>query len=144
MKKPVLVSACLAGIYCSYNGSYNTTESVVEMVRRGEAIPFCPEVHGGLPTPRPPCEKTADGRVVDTTGADLTAQFLRGAEEGLKLARLVGCEEAILKARSPSCGLGVIYDGTFTSTRIAGNGVFADLLQKNGIRVRTEEVPSSK
>ncbi len=144
MKKPILVSACLAGIYCSYNGSYNTTESVVELVRKGEAIPFCPEVHGGLPTPRPPCEINAEGKVVDDTGADRTEQFHRGAEEGLKLAKLAGCTEAILKARSPSCGKGVIYDGTFTSTRVKGNGVFADLLLKNGITVHTEEIPPSK
>ncbi|MEF2230463.1 MAG: DUF523 domain-containing protein [Pseudodesulfovibrio sp.] len=144
MPKPILVSACLAGIYCSYNGSYNTTESVVELVRRGEAIPFCPEVHGGLPTPRPPCEIAADGRVIDNTGADRTAEFRRGAEEGLRLAKLAGCEEAVLKARSPSCGKGVIYDGTFTSTRVEGNGVFADLLLSNGIRVRSEEALPSR
>lgn len=144
MKKPVLVSACLAGIYCSYNGSYNTTDSVVDLVRRGEAVPFCPEVHGGLPTPRPPCEINAEGHVVDNTGADRTEEFRRGAEEGLKLAKLLGCEQAILKARSPSCGKGVIYDGTFTSTRVKGNGVFADLLMKNGIAVLTEEVPPSE
>jgi uncharacterized protein YbbK (DUF523 family) len=135
---PILVSACLAGIHCRYNGEVAPFAPVVDLVRRGLAVPFCPEVFGGLPTPRPPCE-ILDGRVVDAQGADRTAEFSRGAEEGLKLARLLGCREAVLKARSPSCGSGVVFDGTFTSTRVAGDGFFARLLKEHGILVRTEE-----
>lgn len=135
---PIIVSACLAGIYCRYNGEVEPFAPVVDLVRRGLAIPFCPEAHGGLPTPRRPCEILGD-RVVDADGADRTAEFRRGAEEGLRLARLVGCNGAILKARSPSCGSGVIYDGTFSSTRVPGDGLFAALLKADGIRVRTEE-----
>lgn len=135
---PIIVSACLAGIYCRYNGEVEEFAPVVDLVRQGRAIPFCPEAFGGLPTPRRPCE-ILDGRVIDPDGADRTAEFNRGAEEGLRLARLAGCREAILKARSPSCGSGVIYDGTFTSTRIKGDGCFAALLKANGVIVRTEE-----
>jgi uncharacterized protein YbbK (DUF523 family) len=135
---PILVSACLAGIRCRYNGEVESFEPVVDLVRRGCAVPFCPEVFGGLPTPRAPCE-IRDGRVVDADGADRTAEFRRGAEEGLRLARLMGCGEAVLKARSPSCGSGEVYDGTFTSTRVAGDGFFARLLKEHGIIVRTEE-----
>lgn len=138
MPKPIIVSACLAGIFCRYNGETIPFEPVVELVRQGRAIPFCPEAHGGLPTPRPPCE-IINGRVINKEGADQTDEFLRGAEEGLRLARLVGAEEAILKAGSPSCGSGTIYDGTFSGVRVPGNGVFADLLLKHGITVRTEE-----
>jgi len=135
---PVLVSACLAGLYCRYNGAVEAFEPVVDLIRRGLAVPFCPEAFGGLPTPRKPCE-ILDGRVVDPDGADRTAEFRRGAEEGLKLARLMGCRKAVLKARSPSCGSGEIYDGTFTSTRVPGDGFFARLLKEDGIAVRTEE-----
>jgi len=141
--QPIIVSACLAGIFCRYNGDVEPFEPVVELIREGRAIPFCPEAHGGLPTPRQPCE-IQDSRVLDVDGNDVTTEFVRGAEEGLRLAKLVGCTEAILKARSPSCGSGVIYDGTFTSSRIPGNGVFAALLKENGIIVRSEEDLDSK
>ncbi|WP_319582432.1 DUF523 domain-containing protein [uncultured Pseudodesulfovibrio sp.] len=135
---PILVSACLAGIHCRYNGQVESFEPVVDLVRRGLAVPFCPEVHGGLPTPRRACEILGD-KVVDADGVDRTAEFERGAEEGLRLALLMGCREAVLKARSPSCGSGVIYDGTFTSTRVEGDGFFARILKEHGIVVRSEE-----
>ena len=135
---PIIVSACLAGLFCRYNGEVFPFEPVVQLVREGRAIPFCPEVYGGLTTPRIPCEILND-RVITPEGGDVTNEFLRGAEEGLHLAQLVGCTEAILKANSPSCGCGMIYDGTFTSTRIPGNGVFAEMLQNNSITVRSEE-----
>jgi uncharacterized protein YbbK (DUF523 family) len=135
---PILVSACLAGIRCRYNGEVESFEPVVDLVRRGRAVPFCPEVFGGLPTPRNPCE-IRDGRVVEADGTDRTAEYRRGAEEGLRLAQLMGCREAVLKARSPSCGSGEVYDGTFASVRVAGDGLFARLLKEHGITVRTEE-----
>lgn len=138
MPSPIIVSACLAGIYCRYNGETVSHPAILRLISEGDAIPFCPEAFGGLPTPRSPCEIRGD-RVMDSDGVDRTAEFRRGAEEGLRLARLAGCTEAILKAYSPSCGFGVVYDGTFTSTRVPGNGLLADLLQKNGIAVRTEE-----
>ncbi len=135
---PIIVSACLAGIHCRYNGDAVPVEGVVDLVRQGRAIPFCPEAYGGLATPRPPCEKL-EGRVINNEGEDQTDHFHRGAEEGIRLAQLVGCTEAILKSRSPSCGCGEIYDGTFSSALIPGSGVFADMLLKIGITVRTEE-----
>jgi uncharacterized protein YbbK (DUF523 family) len=135
---PILVSACLAGIFCRYSGDAYPCEPVVDLVRKGLAVPFCPEVYGGLPTPRPPCEILGD-KVVDAEGADRTAEFRRGAEEGLRLAKLMGCRQAVLKTRSPSCGSGEVYDGTFTSTCVAGDGLFARLLKEHGITVRTEE-----
>ncbi|MEZ7197098.1 DUF523 domain-containing protein [Pseudodesulfovibrio karagichevae] len=135
---PILVSACLAGIHCRYNGEVEPFEPVVDLVRRGCAVPFCPEVFGGLPTPRVPCEILGD-RVIDADGADRTAEFRRGAEEGLRLVKLMGCRQAVLKARSPSCGSGEVFDGTFTATRVAGDGLFAQLLKAHGIIVRTEE-----
>lgn len=135
---PIIVSACLAGMFCRYNGEVEGDPRVEEMVRRGLAVPFCPEAMGGLSTPRNPCE-IRDGRVFDNEGNDCTEQFERGAAEGLRLARMYGCTEAILKARSPSCGLGTIYDGSFSSTRIPGDGIFAKLLKENGFTIRTEE-----
>jgi len=138
MQKPIIVSACLAGIYCRYNGETESHPTILELIGKGKAIPFCPEAYGGLPTPRQPCEIVGD-KVMDSEGVDRTAEFKRGAEEGLRLARMVGCTEAILRSRSPSCGKDVVYDGTFTSTRIPGNGLFADILLKNGITVRSEE-----
>ena len=135
---PIIVSACLAGFYCRYSGVAESFGPVVDLVRRGRAIPFCPEVFGGLPTPRKPCEIRGE-RVVEADGTDRTAEFRRGAEEGLRLASLVGCREAVLKSGSPSCGSGMVYDGTFSSTRVEGDGLFARLLKENGIAVRTEE-----
>jgi len=137
-QSPIIVSACLAGIFCRYNGEVRGDPRIESMVRNHRAVPFCPEAMGGLPTPRTPCEIRGN-KVIDNENNDCTIQFERGAEEGLRLARMYGCTEAILKARSPSCGSGTIYDGTFTSTRIPGDGVFARLLKQNGITVRSEE-----
>lgn len=138
MNKPIIVSACLAGIYCRYNGETRADQRIVDLISNGNAIPFCPEAYGGLPTPRAPCE-IQGARVIDNEGVDRTEAFTRGASEGVRLARMAGCTEAILKAGSPSCGCGQIYDGTFSSTRIPGNGIFARQLLDAGIRVRTEE-----
>lgn len=134
---PLLVSACLIGQPCRYDGSSIPVEWVMDLVAQGRAIPFCPEIAGGLPTPRPPCE-LRQGRVVDRDGIDRTDAFLRGAEQGLALARLAGCAGAVLKARSPSCGFGQVYDGTFAGLLTPGNGLFAELLLAHGIPVRTE------
>lgn len=132
----IVVSGCLAGIRCKYNGTESTDKAVLELVKQGKAIPVCPEQLGGLPTPRPCCE-LLDGKVVTTLGADVTVQFLKGAEEGLRLAKLVGATKAILKSRSPSCGCGKIYDGTFSGKLIPGDGLFAEMLKNNGIDVES-------
>ena len=135
----ILISACLAGIPCRYDGGANTVTTLAELTARGEALPVCPEVLGGLPTPRIPSERLPDGRVVNAAGEDLTEAFRLGAERALELCRSHGCSCAVLKARSPSCGKGVIYDGSFTHTRVPGDGVFAALLRENGVRILTEE-----
>ncbi|WP_285906514.1 DUF523 domain-containing protein [Pseudodesulfovibrio pelocollis] len=135
---PVLVSACLAGQRCRYDGTASPDPRVMDLVARGRAIPFCPEIAGGLPTPRPACE-LRHGRVVDRDGADRTDAFLRGAEQGLDLARLARCDRAVLKARSPSCGLGHVYDGSFSGILVPGHGLFAAMLLDAGVHVATEE-----
>ena len=134
-----LVSACLAGEACRMDGGSNLVPAIRAMVERGEAIPVCPEVLGGLPTPRPPSERLPDGRVVNCEGVDVTAAFRLGAERVLAVCLEAGCSCAVLKARSPSCGCGVIYDGSFTHTRVPGNGVCAELLMNYGIHVMTED-----
>ena len=134
-----LVSACLAGFRCRYDGKIVPDESVVDLVRSGKAIPVCPEQMRGLPCPRTACERTASGRVIDRDGFDRTEAFENGAREVLRLARIYGCTHAILKARSPSCGKGTIYDGSFSGTLIKGNGVTAELLEQNGIAVEVKE-----
>ena len=106
------------------------------MAERHTLVPVCPEQLGGLPTPRPPAERRG-GRVVTQSG-DVTEQYLRGAEETLKLCKLLGCEAAVLKERSPSCGRGQVYDGTFSGTLTAGDGVTAELLAAHGILVYGE------
>ena len=136
----ILVSACLAGYRCRYDGKICPDEAIVDLVKKGEAIPVCPEMMGGLPCPRIPSERTADGtRVVTREGGDVTEAFSLGAEEALRLARLYGCEKAILKARSPSCGCGQVYDGTFSGTLRPGDGVTAQLLRENGVAVEVKE-----
>ena len=134
----IIVSACLAGINCNYKGQSKPCEKVIKLVKEGKAIPVCPEILGGLSIPRPAAEQK-NGKIITKDGRDVTAKFLRGAEEGLKIAKLVNCKMAILKARSPSCGSNKIYDGSFSGRLIDGDGIFADLLKKNGIEVFSEE-----
>lgn len=133
-----IVSACLAGINCNYKGQVSPCPKVIELVRQGKAIPVCPEQLGGLTTPRIPAE-IINGKVVTKDGKDVTENFQKGADEGLKIAQLVNCEQAILKARSPSCGKCEVYDGTFTKTKVKGNGLFANKLIMANIEVVTEE-----
>jgi len=140
-KKPngkTVVSACLAGIDCRYDGKSTPDATVMRLVADGLAIPVCPEMLGGLSCPRPPCE-IAGGRVMSASGEDVTEAFEKGALEALRQAAAAGCLTAILKARSPSCGSGMIYDGTFTGRLIPGDGLFAAALKKNGFEVFTEE-----
>lgn len=134
----ILVSACLVGLNCKYDGGNNFNENVLKLVKDGKAILICPEQLGGLKTPRNPAEIVKD-KVITNNGEDVTYQYNKGAEETLKLAKELNVKKAILKSRSPSCGCGMIYDGTFTHTKILGNGITADLLLRNGIEVITEE-----
>ena len=133
----ILISACLLGVPCRYDGKAKPQPWAERLAERHELVPVCPEQLGGLPTPRNPSERRG-GRVVMNTGADVTESYRRGAEAVLQLCRLLGCEAAVLKERSPSCGHGEIYDGTFTGTLTEGDGVTAELLLRNGIRVYGE------
>ena len=130
----ILVSACLIGMNCRYNGEGVLEESLQKLMQEADLIPVCPEIAGGLATPREPAERVGS-RVLTKTGTDVTAQYRRGAEEALKMAKLYGCSCAILKERSPSCGSGRIYDGTHTGTLTDGDGLTAGLLKQNGIPV---------
>ncbi len=142
-----LVSACLVGINCRYAGKNKLDERLVKLYERAELIPVCPEQLGGLPTPRAQAEPTADGwyvlsgdaKVITKCGRDVTEYFVRCAEKTLGLAKLLNIEEAIFKARSPSCGCGRIYDGTFSGKLTDGDGITTALLKKNGISAVTEE-----
>ncbi len=133
----LLISACLLGVCCRYDGASKPHPLVLALAARHTLIPVCPEQLGGLATPRPPAERR-DGLVVTEDGGDRTMQYRRGAAETLRLYRLLGCEGAILKERSPSCGKGAIYDGTFSKTLVEGDGVTAELLRANGIPVYGE------
>ena len=140
----ILISACLLGCRCRYDGASKPLARAAELAERHTLVPVCPEQLGGLATPRPPAERQGD-RVVTREGADVTAQYRRGAEEALRLCRLFDCQAAVLKERSPSCGCGAVYDGTFTGTLTAGDGVTAELLRAAGIPVygesRLDELP---
>lgn len=139
----ILVSACLAGVRCRYDGGHNRFDPVVELVRSGRALPVCPEQLGGLSTPREPAE-IRDGCVWTLSGTDVTAAFRRGAEEALRLGQLTGCRRAILKARSPSCGAGLVYDGTFSHVPVPGDGFLAAMLREAGVEISTEEEPGGE
>jgi len=143
----ILVSACLLGTNCKYSGGNNLTPRVLELLKEHNIVPVCPEELGGLPTPREPSEiQNGEGKevlkrksqVVSIKGEDVTAQFVKGAREALDLARKHSCTAAILKAQSPSCGCGIIYDGSFSGKLKEGSGVTAQLLLDNGIIVMTE------
>ncbi len=135
MNKPrILVSACLLGVNCRYSGDGQKIDEIGELMEFAELIPVCPEVLGGLPTPRPPAERRGE-KVCTRDGADVTRAYRRGAEECLRLAELFGARIALLKERSPSCGAGEIYDGSFSGRRVPGSGVTAELLEAHGVRV---------
>ena len=134
----IFVSACLLGENCKYSGGNNRNETVISFLNDKEYLAVCPERAGGLPAPRPPAE-IRDGRVIDKEGKDVTAEFLLGAEKTLALAKKHRPELCILKANSPSCGCGEIYDGTFSGRKISGNGKTVELLLKNGFSVITEK-----
>lgn len=161
-----LVSACLAGVPCRYDGKSFIDKTVMDLVNQGEAILVCPELLAGLPTPRPRCERRAkeankqtnnkegfdtlinkEKRMIDINqiqiicedGRDLTKEFFQGAQKVLEIAKAANITMAILKSKSPSCGKGFIYDGSFTGTLTKGNGVTAELLLQNGIKVITED-----
>ncbi|MBQ8830596.1 MAG: DUF523 domain-containing protein [Oscillospiraceae bacterium] len=134
----ILISRCLLGENCTYRGDSNFCEKVVALGEQYKIITVCPEADGGLPIPRDPAERKHD-KVISKTGKDVTAEYTKGAEIALEKALTNNVKLAVMKARSPSCGSGIIYDGTFTGTRISGDGVTAELLKKHGIRVITEE-----
>ena len=136
-KENILVSACLLGINCRYTGTGTLLEEFVSLKENYNLIPVCPEIYGGLATPRDSAEQI-ENKVVTVNGEDVTEAYQRGAEEILQLAKFYGCKTAILKERSPSCGFGKIYDGTFTHTIIDGNGITAELLAQNGIQILGE------
>ena len=143
----ILVSACLLGINCKYNGDNNKNEQVEEYLKDKQFILVCPEQLGGLTTPREPSEiieldgnGVIDGKtsVINNKRLDVTKEFKKGAVEALKIANLYQCKKAILKEGSPSCGSSLIYDGTFKGKKISGVGVTTALLRKNGIEVISE------
>ena len=134
----ILVSACLLGFPCRYRGDSRRNKAVASLAEKHLLIPVCPEQMGGLSTPRPPAEKR-NGRMINAEGIDVTEQYEKGAEALLMTYQLTDADFAILKARSPACGKGEIYDGSFTGTKIPGNGIAAALLLQHGIAVYTEE-----
>lgn len=135
-----IVSACLAGVKCRYDGKDNLNEEVKALVEQGKAVLVCPEVFGDLPIPRKPCEIVKDDkgveRVISVEGVDCTEAFQIGAKNTLEIAKILGATEAILKAKSPSCGCGKIYDGNFNGTLVEGDGLTVRLLKENNIKVR--------
>jgi len=133
----IIVSACLAGINCRYDGNDNLIPEIKGLVLSGKAIALCPEELGGLPTPRISCEICKDN-VLNKLNEDVTEAFKVGAEKVLAIAKILDTKTAVLKANSPSCGYGMIYDGTFSGQKITGNGLTAELLASNGIQIKNE------
>lgn len=134
----IAVSACLLGENCKYNGGNNFNEKLAEFLKGHEVIGVCPEVFGGLPTPRPTSE-IVNGIVRHKDGTSVDAEFRKGAEIALDMVKKMGAELVILQSRSPSCGVDKIYNGTFSKTLVDGDGVFVKMLKEQGIRVMDVE-----
>ena len=134
----ILVSACLLGYNCKYNGKNNKNEKVLEYIKNKHVIPICPEVFGDLPIPRLPSE-IKDNKVINKRGRDVSNNFIKGANKTLEIAEKQNVKKALLKQKSPSCGCGKIYDGNFTNTIINGDGITTRILKENNIEVITEE-----
>lgn len=133
----ILISACLVGDKTKYDGKSNYHPLIKDLLEKYELVPFCPEVEGGLPTPRQPSEIVGN-KVVTKVGKDVTKNFQDGASKALMICQYLGIKIAILKEGSPSCGLNQVYDGTFSGRKIKGSGITAKLLIQNGIKVITE------
>lgn len=134
----IAVSACLLGIPCRYDGGSVPCDLVVKLAERFHVVPVCPEQLGGLPTPRIPSEVQPDGRVVDKSGVDRTQEFMDGAQKAVAGATEQGCSIAVLKSRSPSCGVHEVYDGSFSGTVVAGQGIAARAFERAGFQVLDE------
>ena len=134
----ILVSACLLGINCKYNGKNNKNDKVLDYIKDKYVIPICPEVFSGLTTPRTPSE-IKEGKVINKDKIDVTKYFETGALKTLKIAKTLNIKKAILKQKSPSCGCGKIYDGTFSGNIINGDGITTKILKENNIEVISEE-----
>ena len=134
----ILISACLLGCACRYDGASKPHPDVQKLMEKHTLIPICPEIYGGLPTPRPPSEIVGE-RVINSEGKDVTAEYMRGAKEALRMAEQFGCTAAVLKAKSPSCGIGKIYDGNFSRTLTNGDGITVALLKKHGLKLYTAD-----
>ena len=137
----ILISACLLGLACRYDGDVSRAafddDTIKRLTSEHNLVPFCPEIYGGLRTPREPAELQS-GKVISKIGSDVTESYTKGAREALKIAKLLGCKAAILKEKSPSCGSGKIYDGSFTGTLTDGDGITVRLLSENGIAIYGE------
>ena len=141
-KEPLIISACLIGIGCRYDGESRGREDISRLAEKYTFIPVCPEIYGGLPTPRTPSE-IVGARILTGDGRDVTAEYERGAAATLRIAVLAGAKKALLKERSPSCGTGSVYDGTFTGTLRPGDGVAAAFLRRAGLSLFGEDdIPS--
>ena len=138
MKEKLLISACLLGIGCRYDGGRVRKIDSAALLGKYELIPVCPEIYGGLPTPRIPSERIGD-KVMMKDGTDVTENYNRGMEHTVMIAEALGARKALLKAKSPSCGKGYIYDGSFSGTLVPGNGVTAKRLIELGFEVYTED-----
>ena len=136
-QQKIICSACLMGVKCRYDGKSKANKKVLALVKKVILIPVCPEQLGGQTTPRKDAEQKGN-RVIEKSGKDVTKYFLAGAKEVLRMAKILGIKKAILKQRSPSCGCGQIYDGTFSGKIIKGNGVTTKLLKKHNIKVFSE------
>lgn len=130
----IIVSACLAGKKCRYDGKHKEQAEISELVAQGKAIAVCPEELGELPTPRPPAENVA-GKLITIDGKDVTLNYKKGAELSLQIALENNCTQALLKSKSPMCGCDKVYDGTFSGTLTNGDGEFTKLLKANGVQV---------
>ena len=134
----ILVSACLLGLDCRYDGKNCYNAKIEELRKHAVLIPVCPEQMGGLSTPRVPAEIKGD-RLINREGADVTSNYQKGAEMALKIAQINDCRIALLKQKSPSCGHGTIYDGTFSSRTVAGEGNSTRLFLENGMECYSDE-----
>ncbi len=136
--KKILVSACLYGNICRYKGDNCYNQKIAELGKDNILIPVCPEQLGGLHTPRNPSERIGD-KIISSAGVDVTEEYTRGAELTVQIAKANAVDYCVLKANSPSCGTGIIYDGTFSGKKIPGNGLTSEKLSEAGFKVFTED-----